>query len=282
MKIKFLLPLILLVAMGAPSYANENGNSKTTNQKIVTTPINEINYDSISVAEMIAIEKQYNQFYNDKLASLITSNFEKQYQRFDEEQIKFFKNFRYAFRWRFRSDDNWNNYLNYLSEKYFNPIPIKSSLISLSDKYQNDIVALRSNYYKAQNKGEEPSYEDLKLSDNQFLGVYSNSYANETVAVEMETKTLATILIVIIAWLVLYIIGFIWAMMVPQHHGRNLIILSTIIAVVLLIVSFNNNDKHMRNSLPANENAIIENNTNKVQTMLDNNTTAFYEQMIVE
>lgn len=221
--------------------------------------------------QYIEMEKKLNRQYIDQLKSIIDDNFENQLENFEDNELGVMRSYANMFSWLFKSKESWNDEMNLMSKKYFNPLDGQQKEHEAFLKYQKMIKELRMQFAKKTNL---PQYSQIDLPQED---VSLNSFSEHTrnnIAIEIGTE--------IFGWLLGFMIAFVILLFIDKIAGPlgcviDIVVLLIIIVVSIIMTSFN--DDKLLEGLQKQHQQEVTFDYDGLLNSLDVNTIKFYEKI---
>lgn len=264
--------LLCLLALFVTSCGDDKANVlKQHVQSDYTITLNEKKLSSGSKAQYIQLEKTINQTYVSDLDSLLNTAFDRQLEKFEDEELGVWAGYMNMFSWLFKSKQSWDDEMNVLSNKYFNALDINQEQHALFEKYLNDLGNLRRQFLV---KNGFPSFTQIDLPEETIsLGLLSDHTRNNVV-IELGSE--------LFEWFLAFIITQIVLLFVDKIVGPWGCIIDISVAIILMIVSIvmsNSNDSKLVDSLKEQHSQSVQIDNSNLIKSLNNNTIHFYESL---
>lgn len=246
-------------------------------QKEYSSPQSIKKLSSGSKAQYIVMEKNVNQRYVNQLDSLINTGFDRQIEKFEDQEMGVISGYRNMLTWLFKSKQSWEDELRLKSSKYFNPLDIAQEQNVLFSQYVEKIKNLRQQFLVQQNLPKYAQY-DLPKEDIS-LAAFSN-YSRDNIGIEIIGELLGSELF---SWflglLILWILSNIGLVMPEKKFGCLVSFLTFIIVIVISVILSCRNDAKLLNQLKEQHQETSIMDSNKLLEELNHNTTIFYEKL---
>ena len=224
-----------------------------------------------AILQYIQQEKYYNEKYTNDLKSLIDSRFEKQLEKFEEEELGVIKGYKNMFSWLLSSKQEWEDEQILLANKYFNNLDISQDLHELYLAYIDDLRKIRMQFREQQFTNIGTKKEIILPKES--VGVNLSKHTKNNIIIEIGSEALQWFLGFIIAQIVLL---FVDKIVGPWGCVIDIIVLVLVIIVSSIITYYNDNkllneikEQHVKNEITIDYNKILND--------LNKNTTSFYE-----
>ena len=255
-------------------FACSNKDEENLLNKIKTlensSAITKIAANSTNLSQYKDIELKFNAQYVADLKSLIENSFNKQLEEFEDNELGFFKGYKYMFKWLFSSKTEWEDMQKQLSERYFSTLRVAQDANELGQSYLHDVETLRTRFYISKTGKQLPEIQVLSLPpSNVYLGGLDNHSANNLV-IEIGEWILTSLLIIFIVWL-LSLFGFIF-----DPSGCITIVATIIVGVASYFCTRANDSKILESLEEQHKEFTIDTNTIKAE--IDTNTIQFYDE----
>lgn len=247
------------IALRNRMYAN-NGISKV--EKV----------NSASKSRYIEVEKAINENYIKDLDSLINTSFERQLERFDDEELGFFSSYLNMISWLFSSKKGWNDDMNILSKRYFNPLDLYQEQHVLFLQYQDKIKNLRQQF--ASSRG-LPSYHQFDIPEESISLDSFSEHTRNNIVIEFGTEVFEYLLGLIIVPVILTVLLGIKL----EDNGCTVSIVIFLVCIIISIVLSVKNDNRLLDSMREQHQKNIDINTKELSDSLNKNTVHFYEKI---
>ena len=224
-----------------------------------------------AILQYIQQEKYYNEKYTSDLKSLIESRFEKQLEKFEEEELGVIKGYKNMFSWLLSSKQEWEDEQILLANKYFNNIEIYQELHGLYLAYIDDIQKLRMQFKEQQFTNIETRKEINLPKEN--VGVNLSEHTKNNIIIEIGTEALQWFLGFVIIQIVLLFVDKIvgpWGCLID-------IIVFVLVIIVSSIITYYNDNKLLNEIEEQHVKKEIIIDYDKILNDLNKNTTSFYE-----
>lgn len=225
-------------------------------------------YNNVIIDQYIEMEQNLNYRFVSNLSELIDNSFEKQLEKFKDEELGFFSNYHYMWKYIFADDRLWEDELSLKKDKYFNSIDIEQEALYMYKKHVAEIEKLRSSFYVKSTGIIENIEIDLPEQDI-YLGSIKQ-HTKKNIFIEFATEGLVWLLI----WLIVIILALTIGWVLP---GINIIIF--IISLIMsIILSIKNDNKAIESLRIQHNNFTI--NKDSILNELNENTIHFYESYL--
>ena len=233
----------------------------------VETVVSSKKASDVIIAQYRDLELKRNLDFVVKLDSVVSTGFERQLDRFEDEELGFWAGYGYMFGYIFRSKEKWENNLRLESDKYFNTLDIEQEANDLYVEHVAYVKQLRERFARTNDmKISEPlvilPQQDIYLGD-------LRGHAGTNVLIEVSTEIAQWLLRIFIMW----IIGLscIWT-------GPIIPIIATVLSIIGSIVVTVINDNKLINSIKEQQENVLIVNSEDILNQLNENTIHFYEK----
>lgn len=274
-RIFIVICLIFIVIFGSCNDKESEDLFKAL-QKEYTSPQSIKGLSTGSKAQYIMMEKNVNQRYVSQLDSLINTGFDRQIEKFEDQQMGVISGYRNMISWLFKSKQSWEEELRLKSLKYFNPLDIAQDQNILFSQYVGKIKNLRQQFVIQQNLPKFTQY-DLP-NENISLEAFSN-YSRDNIGIEILGELLGTKLF---SWFIGFCLTWLIVTVLGLRKGPPGWLISFITFLIILIISVIMcylNDSKFIELLKSQHEEISLVDSNKLLEELNNNTTIFYEKL---
>ncbi len=216
----------------------------------------------------VEIERKINEEYVTQLEELINTNFDRQLERFEDEELGVWSSYMNMFSWLFKSKQSWDDEMMLLSNKYFNNLDIEQEEHALYQQYVRRIEDLRKQFVSKQHL---PSYTHINLpSDKIYLDALAD-HSKNNLLIELGTEIFGWLLtFVIINIILLFVDAGTLGAAVPIH------VIVFIVTIIISIIITSKNDNLAFDSLRSQQNQNISYEYENILITLNDNTMTFY------
>lgn len=274
---KFILWCITICFMFLCSCNNKEAEDlKNSLQKEYATPSSIISLSSGSKAQYVQMEKNINQAYVKQLDSLINTGFDRQLERFEDNELGVWSSYCNMFSWLFKSKQSWEDELNLKSSKYFNALDIEQEQNFLYLQYIDKIRNLRRQFLS---QHQLPQYTQIDLPDEKIsLDAFSN-HSRDSIGIEiigelLGSKLFAWFLGFVITWILVTVLG-----LPAGPPGWLISVISFIIIIVVSAIMSNINDSKLMDQLKEQHQQTTVLDSDHLLKELEQNTILFYEKI---
>lgn len=220
-------------------------------------------------AQYINMEESINQAYVNDLDSLINTSFERQLERFADEQLGMISNYSNMISWLFSSKDSWNDKMNLYQDRYFNNLDINQEQHALYLNYSKTIGNLRKRFVASQTS---PKYTTIDLPQEDVSLSALASHTRNNIVIELATE--------VFEWLLGFVITFVVLLFVDKLAGPAGCLIDIIVMIIIIITSYylsSRNDAKLIQSIKEQHTSTTTFEPNKLLEELNQNTYNFYE-----
>lgn len=267
--------LIFIVIFGS-CHNKESEELINTLRKEYASPQPLNGLSSGSKAQYIMMEKNVNQRYVSQLDSLINTGFDRQLEKFEDQEMGVISGYRNMLSWLFKSKQSWEEELRLKSLKYFNPLDLAQEQNALFSQYVEKIKSLRQQFVVQQNL---PKYSQYDLPKEDIsLEAFSN-YSRDNIGIEIMGELLGTKLFswfigFCLTWLIVTVLG-----LRKGPPGWLISFITFLIIIIISVIMSYRNDSKFIELLKSQHEEISLVDSNKLLEELNNNTTIFYEKL---
>ncbi len=215
-------------------------------------------------------ELQFNQRYVDELKKILDNSFEKQLDRFDNDELGFFSTYGNMFRQIFWSKQKLEDRCKLLSTKYFNTLDVEKETLSCYENYIKDISSIRNHFQQRKNGIALPDMVKLELPRQDIYLGDLQKHARNNLVIELISSNLVIWLIIL---LFLQLLSLIFA--VPTN---GLSAIAFVLSIILSVCLSMRNDKKLLNTLREQNSVIMQADYSSILNNLNENTYKFYEK----
>ena len=221
-----------------------------------------------------------NRVFVDKLQTVVQNSFERQLDLFEDQELGFFRSYKYMFYRIFMSRQHHEDLWRVKSNRYFSNLEIQNDAYSALETYQERVRRLRSAFIKGypQERDKTDILADLASLPQQRIsleGLYSHSLNN--LFIEFGTE--------IVPWLL--VLGLSAILSFLGITTRNTKLKQKLVSLVVLLLSLGlsawaaeRNDKKMIASLREQAQDISTFNYQSILDSLDYETLHFYDSHV--
>lgn len=229
------------------------------------------NLSSGSKVQYMQMEKFINQQYIKGLDSLINTAFDRQLERFEDEELGVLSSYKNMFSWLFKSKQSWDDAMIVMSNKYFNSLDVSQEQHALFLEYIKDIKEIRQQFLSAKGL---PSYTQIDLpAETITLDAFSNHSRNNLV-IEFGTE--------LFGWFLGFVLVQIILLFVDKIAGQWGCLIDVIVFIIIVAVSVfmsSSNDTKLIENLEKQHNQTVRYDYEMLLKSLNNNTAKFYENL---
>ena len=236
-----------------------------------TLSVNPKKLSSGSKAQYIQLEKTINQSYVKDLDSIVNTSFERQLEKFEDEELGVWSSYMNMFSWLFKSKQTWDDEMIVLSNKYFNTLDINQEQHALYMKYIDDIENIRKQFIKTNSL---PSYTQINLPSEKITLDSFSGHTRNNLVIEFGSE--------LFSWFLGFAIVQIVLLFVDKIAGPWGCLIDVIVFIVIIIISVimaNSNDSKLIDSLKEQQTQTIKYDSGNILKSLDENTIIFYEHL---
>lgn len=224
-----------------------------------------------SKVQYMQMEKFINQQYIKGLDSLINTAFDRQLERFEDEELGVLSSYKNMFSWLFKSKQSWDDAMIVMSNKYFNSLDVSQEQHALYLEYIKDIKEIRQQFLSVKGL---PSYNQIDLpSETITLDAFSNHSRNNLV-IEFGTE--------IFGWFLGFVLVQIILLFIDKIAGLWGCLIDVIVFIIIVVISVfmsSSNDTKLIESLEKQHNQTVRYDYETLLKSLNNNTAKFYENL---
>lgn len=224
-----------------------------------------------SKVQYMQMEKFINQQYIKGLDSLINTAFDRQLERFEDEELGVLSSYKNMFSWLFKSKQSWDDAMIVMSNKYFNSLDVSQEQHALFLEYIKDIKEIRQQFLSAKGL---PSYTQIDLpSETITLDAFSN-HSRNNVVIEFGTE--------LFGWFLGFVLIQIILLFVDKIAGPWGCLIDVIVFVIIVVISVfmsSSNDTKLIESLEKQHRQMVIYDYKTLLKSLNNNTVKFYESL---
>lgn len=269
---KIWILLLTALAMLITSCNNDNEEALKEHLKSDYLPSGKIDkLSSGSKAQYIQLEKSINQNYINKLDSLINTAFDRQLEKFEDEELGVWSSYMNMFSWLFKSKQSWNDDMNVLSNRYFNSLDINQEQHALYEDYLNDIKFIRQQFVSSKGL---PSYTQIDLPPEKIVLDSLSEHSRNNLVIEFGTE--------LFSWFLGFVIVQIVLLFVDKLAGPWGCLIDIIVFIIIMVISVimaNSNDSKLVDDLKQQQVKTIKFDNKTILKSLDDNTIRFYENL---
>lgn len=221
------------------------------------------------VAQYRDLELKCNTDFVEKLNSIVSTGFERQLERFEDEELGFWAGYGNMFSYLFRSKEKWEDNLRLESDKYFNSLDIEQEANELYMEHVAYVKQLRERFARTKNmESSEPlitlPQQDIYLGD-------LRSHAGTNVLIEVCTDIAQWLLGIFITWLIIAIAG--------MPSGGVISFIVTILSIIASIIVTCVNDNKLINTIKEQQEVTLSIDREEILNRLNQDTIHFYEKV---
>lgn len=253
----------------------ESKDLRRTLSKEYASPQSIKKLPSGSKAQYILMEKNINQQYVKELDSLINTGFERQLERFEDQELGVLASYGNMFSWLFKSKQSWEEELKLKSSKYFNTLDLEQEQNALYIQYIGKIKNLRQQFVSSQ---QLPQYTQFDLPPEEISLTAFSAHSRNNIGIEMIGELLGS---KIFSWLLGFFITWLLVTVCGLPAGPPGWLISLLTIVIMLGVSWimsSRNDSKLMEQLRVQHQETNVIDSKNLLDKLDNNTLTFYEQ----
>lgn len=269
--IRFILPVLMIFTLFTSCKDSESEELRQNLNKEYTTSVSHKELSSGSKVQYIQMERRINQMYVKDLDSLINTGFERQLEKFEDNELGVWSGYMNMFSWLFKSKQSWDDEMQIQSNKYFNTLDLNQEQSALYLNYSNKIRSLRQQFITEQKL---PNYTQINLPEEQVSLEVLSEHTRNNLVIELGTELFGWFLGFIIVQIVLLFVD-----KIAGPWGCLIDIVVFIAIIVISIVMTNHNDEKLLNRLREQHEETIDFDSDKLLEDLDNNTFKFYEHI---
>jgi len=224
-----------------------------------------------SKAQYIQLEKSINQAYVRDLDSLINTAFDRQLEKFEDDELGVWSSYKNMFSWLFKSKQSWNDEMSVLSNRYFNSLDINQEQHTLYVDYLKDIKNIRQQFISSKGL---PSYIQIDLPSEKIALDSLSEHSRNNLVIEFGTE--------LFSWFLGFVIVQIVLLFVDKIAGPWGCLIDIIVFVIIMIISVimaNSNDSKLIDNLRAQQTQSVTFDNKSIIKSLDENTIRFYENL---
>lgn len=222
------------------------------------------------VAQYRDLELKCNTDFVEKLDSIVSTGFERQLEKFADEELGFWGGYGNMFSYLFRSKEKWEDNLRLESDKYFNSLDIEQEANELYMEHAAYVKQLRERFARTKNMEASEPLITLPQQDI-YLGDLRN-HAGTNVLIEVCTDIAQWLLGIFITWLILTIAG------IPLS-GCVVSIIATILSIIASIIVTSVNDNKLINAIKEQQEVTLSIDKEEILKRLNQDTIHFYEKV---
>ena len=228
----------------------------------------------LGLSQYQAEELKYNKKFVTDLESLVNTAFDKQLDKFEEEELGFFAGYGYMLSYFFKSKQSWEDEMRLKSDKYFSTVNIEQDAHELFTEYQKDTSLLRKRFWSKSKNGISPNNIILNLPEkNISLGALT-SHSRNNVVIELISEGLERLG----TWLLYPFVLWVLSLFLPNKiQGCIAKIVVFLISLVVSVVISMWNDNKLLNAIRDQNKEVVTIDYNIILEELNNNTYKFYE-----
>lgn len=276
MKHLHLLITLIFVIILSSCKNNDEIKLKEHLQEEYTLTKSDKKLSSGSKAIYIQMEESLNKRYVQELDSLVNTYFDRQIEKFEDQELGVWNSYMNMFSWMFKSKDSWDRELLLISKKYFNNLDNIQEQNQLYNAYAKQIKDLREQFLKTENLPEFtqiniPS-EDISLA--KLVEHSRNNIGIEIIGEFLGGSIFAWLLGIFLTWFCVAILG-----LFGGPPGWVVTVIAIIIGIGVSVILTSVNDSKLIDNLREQheKNIIIDNNS--LLNTLNENTIHFYQKL---
>jgi hypothetical protein len=224
-----------------------------------------------SKVQYIQLEKSFNRAYAKNLDSLVNSAFERQLERFEDEELGVWSSYKKMFSWLFTSKQSWDDDMGFLSNRYFNSLDINQEQHALYEDYLKDIKNIRQQFVSAKAL---PEYTQVDLPSETITLDCLSEHSRNNIVIEVGTE--------LFSWFLGFVIAQIVLLFVDKMAGFGGCLIDIVVFIIILIISVvmsNSNDTKLIDNLREQHTQSVNFDKESIVNSLDENTISFYENL---
>lgn len=265
---------LLLIICACSEDREEKKLLNKVHEQLTLTKKEKVSRSSHTIEQYKDIEFQMNKDFVKSLKAQPAISFERQIERFDDNELGVIQSYRNMFAYIIESDDEWNDEMQLKSNKYFNTLEIDNDIQFLYERYKTDLKNIRERFIR-ENKA-LPNWKTVHLPERQISLASFGTHTRNNIAIEIATEIIQPIL----AWLVGLMLVQILVFIFNRTIGSQGCIVDIIVFVIITIISIwlsIKNDNHLKEALRNENNERFNFDNGKILNQLNNNTIKFYE-----
>ena len=225
----------------------------------------------VVVVQYRELELKRNAAFVESLNELVANGFEKQLERFEDEELGFWAGYGNMFGYLFRSKEKWEDKLRLESDKYFSTLEIEQEANELYMEHVAYVKQLRERLKKKKNMEISEPLITLPQQDIYLGDLRSHSGTN--VLIEMGTIIAEWLLRIFIVWIIGLICVFIPVV------GWIITIATTVLSIIGSIIVTGVNDNKLINSIREQQEVTLTVDSEEILNKLNKETIYFYEKV---
>lgn len=226
----------------------------------------------VVVAQYRELELKRNTAFVESLNELVANGFEKQLERFEDEELGFWAGYGNMFGYLFRSKEKWEDKLRLESDKYFSTLEIEQEANELYMEHVAYVKQLRERFTRTKNMEISEPLITLPQQDIYLGDLRSHSGTN--VLIEVGTNIAEWLLRICIVW----IIGLV-CVVIPPPIGLIISIATTVLSIIGSIIVIGMNDNKLINSIREQQEVTLTGDCEEILNKLNKETIHFYEKV---
>ena len=132
------------------------------------------------------------------------NSFERQLEKFEEEELGFTKDFINMFAYIFTSSETLKREWKIKSQKYFSPLEVRSEFYTITQAHTNNVNALRKQLWMELSTKNDINISEQKIPNTSVDLTSMINHARNNIAIEVTEKILE---LTLIAWIISFIAG---------------------------------------------------------------------------
>lgn len=225
-----------------------------------------------SKVQYMQMEQYISEQYVEKLEQLVDSAFERQLQRFEDEQLGVWGSYSNMFSWLFTSRQAWDDKMRVLSQRYFTTLDINQQQYQLYREYISKIGNIRTQFIAARSL---PAYTQLDLPSSKISLDFLAEHSRNNLVIEFGTELFSWLLAFIIVQFVLLFVD-----KIAGHWGCLIDIIVFVIILATSVIMTTINDSKLIASLRSQYNqSELHYNSEEIVKSLNENRELFYESL---
>lgn len=215
------------------------------------------------------IEFSYNQKYVSDLEDLLDNSFESQLDKFEDEELGFWRSLVRPFSYIFTSKTKRVDKMELKSQHYFNNLDVENEALTLFCDYTNDVKALRTRYTNSRySLAEQPR---LNLPEIDINLSATDNHARAEIIIDALSDVFGWFL----AFIILNIIGL-FVTCVGGWVVEVVILIATLAVGIPMSI---HNDNKLLDNLREQHQTTVTTDYDNILNNLNKNTTCFYDKM---
>lgn len=244
-------------------------NSEITIENTDTIPI-----QTITLSQYRALELEFNKKYVSDLKALTNNAFDKQLEKFEDEELGFFAGYGHMFSYLFKSKQSWLDEMRLTSNKYFRTLNTEQDANNLFLNYKKDIINLRKRFKEKYTKTELPTHAPLDLPEVSISLSELSNHSRNNIVIEVVSEGIEKIA----SWLLYPFILWLLSLIIPYNiKGCIAKVIVFLISLAISIAISIWNDNRLLDQLRDQRKEITCVDYNNILEQLNKNTKLFYE-----